>query len=263
MVSQITELSVSVGTITTRVLKVGQGDPLVYLHGAFGYDGFPAFLDALARRFTVYAPLHPGFDESDGIDQIDDLLDLTLYHFDLLEALELENPHVVGHFFGAMMAAEMAAICPHRVNKLVIASPAGWWRDDIQGEDYFVTPLGEWRSILFNDPDSTIAKSVVPEPTTEEETGDMHIARVRSLSTVGKFLWPIPDKGLRKRLPRIKAETLVIVGDNDKIVPPIYGNEISALIPNARVETVKDGGHMFIIEQANAFVNLVTDFLSA
>ena len=96
--------------------------------------------------------------------------------------------------------------------------------------------------------DSIFDENDIPDPTLEDAF---------------LVLWPIPDKGLRKRLPRIKAETLVVVGDNDRIVPPIYGNEISALIPNARVETIKDGGHMFVVEQADTFANLVTDFLSA
>lgn len=107
-----TELTVNAGHITARVAKAGAGDPLVYLHGAFGYQGWPAFLDRLSERFTVYAPVHPGFGETDGVEGLDDILDLTLYHVDLLDALELERPHLVGHFFGAMAAAETAALHP-------------------------------------------------------------------------------------------------------------------------------------------------------
>ena len=70
-----------------QVVKGGQGPPLVYLHGAFGYQKWQPFLDRLAHRFTVYAPVHPGFSETNGIESIDDVLDLALYHFDLLDAL--------------------------------------------------------------------------------------------------------------------------------------------------------------------------------
>ena len=122
-----TELTVKAGKFTAHVAKAGAGDPLVYLHGAFGYRGWPEFLDLLSERFTVYAPLHPGFGETNGVESIDDLLDLTLYHVDLLDALELERPHLVGQFFGGMIAAETAALHPHRVDKLVLASPAGLW----------------------------------------------------------------------------------------------------------------------------------------
>jgi pimeloyl-ACP methyl ester carboxylesterase len=144
----------------------------------------------------VYAPVHPGFGESDGLDQIEDILDLTLYHFDLLDALGLQAPHVVGHFFGAMIAAEMASVRPDGVGKLVLASPAGLWVDRDPGVDYFATPADELRALLFSDPESAIAQQSMPDPKDDEERGLQGIERARSLSAVAKFLWPIPDKGL-------------------------------------------------------------------
>ena len=53
------QLSVQVGPITTKYMKAGEGDPLLYLHGAFGYDGWPEFLDLLSQSFTVYARFTP------------------------------------------------------------------------------------------------------------------------------------------------------------------------------------------------------------
>ena len=262
MTDSRTSLSVDVGPVTAQVAKAGQGEPLVYLHGAFAFEGWPPFLHRLAQRFAVYAPVHPGFSESDGIERIDDVLDLALYHFDLFGALGLEAPHVVGHHFGAMIAAEMAALCSHRIGKLVLASPAGLWLDDHPGVDYFATPMGELRTILFNDPDSDFAKSIVPELESDEERSLQQVERVRSLSTVGKFLWPIPDKGLRKRLHRIEGPTLIVVAENDRIVPPIYGGEIAGRIPGSRLHTVGDAGHLFILERAEEFAELVTGFLS-
>ena len=262
MTFQQTDLTLQAGPVTARVAKAGQGDPLVYLHGAFAYGGWPPFLDLLARRFTVYAPVHPGFAESDGIEYIDDVLDLTLYHYDLLDALGLEAPHLVGHFFGAMIEAEMVALCPHRVNRLVLASPAGLWLDDNQGVDYFATPMNELRSVLFSDPDSDVARSAIPEPSSDQERGEQSVERVRSLSTVGKFLWPIPDKGLKKRLHRIKAQTLVVAGEKDQIVPRVYGDEFVSQIPGARLEVLGDTGHMLMLEKPDEFAGLVTDFLT-
>ncbi len=184
--NQQTELTVKVGNTSAKVVKAGQGDPLVYLHGAFGFELWPDFLESLSQNFTVYAPVHPGFTESDGIDQIDDLVDLVLYHLDLLEALDVGSAHVVGHYFGAMIAAEMTAFCSHQINRLVLASPAGLWLDDNQGTDFFATPANELRSILFNDAESDVAKSTLPEVETDEERGFQIIERVRALSTVGR-----------------------------------------------------------------------------
>jgi pimeloyl-ACP methyl ester carboxylesterase len=125
MTTSTQTLTVQADSITATVQKSGSGDPVLYLHGAFGYKGWPPFLDLLAQHHTVYVPLHPGFDEAEGLDRIDNLLDLVLYHLDLLHALGLEAPHIVGHFSGAMVAAELAAVCSHRVSSLVLAAPAG------------------------------------------------------------------------------------------------------------------------------------------
>ena len=262
MAQQQQRLNVRVGAINATVLKAGRGEPLIYLHGAFGYQGWPEFLDILSRNFTVYAPVSPGFSESNGLDQIDDLLDLTFYHIDLLEALGLEAPNLAGHYFGAMIAAEMAAVCTHSVNKLVLASPAGIWLDEAPGIDYNTTPMSEMRGILFDDSNSKVARKAMPDPANDQEKAEMHIERVRSFSTVGKFLWPIPDKGLKKRLRRIKSPALVIVAQNDQIVPPAHGVEIVNGISNAQLKTVQGAGHLFILERPDEFASLVTEFLN-
>ncbi len=261
MVTQQNGQVVTVGGAEIEVASKGSGDPLVYLHGAFGYRGWHPFMDALAEDFTVYAPSQPGFvDSAPGPDDIDELLDLTLYHFDLLDALGLAAPNVVGHFLGGMIAAEMAAIRPDSISKLVLAAPAGIWLDDDPGVDYFATPMEELRGILFADPNSDAAKSVLPEPADDLERGTQILERVRSLATVGKFLWPIPDKGLKKRMGRIKAPTLVVVGDQDKVVPASYGIEFGSRISGASVQTVTGAGHMVMIERPGEFARAVKDF---
>lgn len=257
----VEQQQLDVGGIQTQVAVKGNGEPLVYLHGAFGYQGWHPFLDMLAQNFTVYAPLHPGFGENGGLDEIDDLLDLTLYHFDLLDALGLDSPSVVGHFLGAMTAAEMAALRPGSVGKLVLAAPAGVWQDASPGVDYFATPMEELRRILFADPDSDVAKTTIPAAQDDLERGTQIIECVRSLAAVGKFLWPIPDKGLKKRMPRITVPTLVIIGENDQIVPPSYANEFIERIPNSTAQSIAGAGHMLMFEKSEEVVAAITDFL--
>ena len=264
MVAQQNRQVITVSGAEIEVASKGSGEPLVYLHGAFGYRGWHPFMDALAENFMVFAPVQPGFvDSAPGPDDIDDLLDLTLYHFDLIEALGLESPNIVGHFLGGMIAAEMAAFRPGSVGRLVLAAPAGLWLDDEPGVDYFATPIEELRAVLFADANSDSAKSIMPEPQDDLERGTQIIERVRSLATVGKFLWPIPDKGLKKRMPRIKAETLIVVGERDKVVPPSYGGEFASRIPDAAVQTMAGAGHMMMIEQPQEFAELVKGFLQS
>lgn len=261
MANRLDETIVKAGDVETPVALQGSGPPLVYLHGAWGYQGWHPFMDRLAAAFTVYAPLHPGFGENGGLDGINDTLDLTLYHFDLLDALGLDAPPVVGHFLGGMIAAEMAALRPGSVGRLALAAPAGVWRDDAPGVDYFAVPMNELRGVLFADPECDAAKSLLPEPEDDMQRGTQIIERVRSLAAVGKFLWPIPDKGLIRRMPRITSPSLIVMGEKDQIVPASYADEFTSRIPGASAATIPDAGHMLMLERPDEFADAAIEFL--
>ena len=77
------------GDFQSQVLRSGDGPPLLYLHGAIGQKGWAPFLDRLAEEFTVYAPFIPGYSSSTGLEHLDDVFDLTLYHLELMDALGL------------------------------------------------------------------------------------------------------------------------------------------------------------------------------
>jgi pimeloyl-ACP methyl ester carboxylesterase len=74
-------------------------------------------------------------------------------------------------------------------------------------------------------------------------------------------MWPLPDRGLVRRLRRIKALTLVVWGEKDKLAPSQYADDFVANIPDARAEFIPDAGHMAPYERLKDFVALVTDFL--
>lgn len=256
------ERTVAVGALPIEVASAGSGPPLLYLHGAFGYLGWPDFLNGFTDRFTVYAPLHPGFGESGDADEFDDLLDLTLYHLDLLDELGLERPDVIGHFFGAMIAAELAAIAGNRVNRLVLAAPMGLWLEGHPGIDYFAAAPDKLRSILFADADCDAALGALPDPESDEQRHLQRIERTRSLATIAKFMWPIPDKGLKKRLHRIRQPTQVIVAEKDQLVAPVYGQAFADRINGSKVEVISKAGHLFQLERPAETRTTVEKFLS-
>jgi len=76
--------------VETEVAIRGNGPPLVFLHGPWGLRNDGDFLDRLAGSYTVYAPKHPGTSDrdSEAVHQIDDWLDLVVYHGELLDRLE-------------------------------------------------------------------------------------------------------------------------------------------------------------------------------
>ena len=100
-------------------------------------------------------------------------------------------------------------------------------------------------------------------PQDDEELGWQIIHRVQSLTAVGKFLWPIPDKGLIRRVHRIQSPTLVVVGERDKVVPPSYAKLLTSRIPDSRSRVMAGAGHMMAHERPEEFAGVVTDFLGA
>jgi pimeloyl-ACP methyl ester carboxylesterase len=102
---------------TVQYLHGGSGAPLLYLHSAGGEIAWLPFFDLLARQFTIYVPASPGFAGSTGLERIDTIEDLVFHTVDVLDALGLEQPSVVGLSFGGWLAAELAVHHPHRVRR--------------------------------------------------------------------------------------------------------------------------------------------------
>src|SRR3569623_2019026 len=96
--------------VPVRYFEGGSGQPLVFLHGAGGVTAEDPFLNALAGRFHVYAPLLPGYGDSEECATLRDMLDFTLHGWDIVAGLALQDPVLVGHSMGGMVAAEMAAV---------------------------------------------------------------------------------------------------------------------------------------------------------
>lgn len=259
------ERSVSVwrDSVQPRVKVAGSGPPVVYFHGATGLTWDP-FLDALAEGFTVYAPEHPGTTpgDPDGIKPLDTLWDLILYYYEVFDRLGLESPAVIGHSFGGMVAAEVAATNPERVSKLVLIDPVGLWRDDAPIKNWMVMQPQDLAKAVFADPESDVARQALAVPEEMDAQIDAQIQFMWSLACTGKFVWPIPDKGLKKRIHRIQAPTLVIWGKQDGLVPPLYAEEFGSRLANARVELVDNAGHVPQLEQPATVSRLVREFLA-
>lgn len=246
------------GRTKTRVLSAGDGPPLVFTHGAGGLLWDP-FLEGLAARHRVIAPEHIGSGESQGLEHVEDLWDLVLHYADLFDALGLDGPlDLVGHSFGAMVAAEIAATHAERVSKLVLICPIGLWRDEHPVPEISAIPPEQLPGLVFADPTGPVARAM-PRP----DPGDPEALFQASLNiaAVNQFIWPLPDKGLSKRLHRIKAGTLVIWGAQDKLVAPIYGEDFARAIPGARLELVEGAGHLPQLEQLETVARLVEAFL--
>ena len=250
------------GAVRFRVLTAGSGPDLVWFHSFHDRSVWPPVLDALATRFTVHAPFHPGVQGSEGVERVDDVVDLALAYDELLGALGLASAHLAGHFFGGMVAAELASICPGRAKKVVLISPLGLWLDVKPVADVVILPPGELRAIMWTDPESPAAREWAMLPQTEEENVAAQIEQIQRLSAMGKLVWPIPDKGLKKRLHRLVAPALLLWGADDRANPPVYAEEFARLIRGAEIWMLP-GGHMLHLESSDAVAEATVQFLSS
>ena len=242
------------------VLTAGAGPALLYLHNHLGRD-WDAFLEALSATHTVYAPRHPGSDEPDELQSLDGFPDLALYYDDLLNALGVDTAVVVGHGFGGMAAAEFAAHCPARVSRLVLIDSLGLWLDETPIEDISGVPADRVASILSGS--AAVTEALLAQPEDPAAIPDFMVSRFLSQAAVSHFIWPIPDRDLRRRLYRITMPSLVIWGDDDQYVPVQYAREFEQGLPDARLEKIAGAGHMPQLEKTDQVLAVLNGFLNA
>ena len=116
----LTRMTLPVNGFEMRLLRGGEGAPLLYLHGAGGAPVVIEFMELLAERFEVMVPEHPGFGASEDPGWFDNIHDLAYYYLDALETLGLEDVHLVGNSLGGWIALEMAVRNTSRLNSLTL-----------------------------------------------------------------------------------------------------------------------------------------------
>jgi pimeloyl-ACP methyl ester carboxylesterase len=250
--------------LNMTVQVAGDGPPLVYLHAAAGMVWDP-FLERLCADFTIYAPLVPGSvpAEKEAIREVADLWDLVLVYDETIGALDLDRPPVVGQSFGGMLACELAAHFPAHFSRLVLLDPIGLWLDDHPVANWVAAAPEQLPALLFHDAEGDVARAMFTPP----EDPDAAVAAIVGLTwatgCTSKFVWPIPDKGLAKRIHRVVAPTLVIWGKQDALASVAYAAEFGRLIADSRVEIIDECGHIPQLEQPEQTMSLVKGFLAS
>lgn len=243
--------------LTARVYVAGAGDPVVYFHGAGGH-AWTRLHDRLSGRFALHAPMHPGWDDMRDLDQFDTVADLVLYYTDIFDALGIERAALVGHSVGGMVAAEIAAMRPDRVSRVALIAPWGLWSDDQPVADIWSQSPGDLAALLWHDPDGEVARAHAPvmEP---EALLQGYLAG----AAAAHFTWPIPDRGLRRRLHRVSAPVLLLWGRQDRVVPASYAADFAERLPDCRTVLLDEAGHNVHLEQADAVADAITEHISA
>jgi pimeloyl-ACP methyl ester carboxylesterase len=244
--------------VPVRYFEGGTGPDLVYLHGAGGVTAEDPLLAALAKTHHVVAPLVPGYGDSEECPQIRDMLDFTLHTWDVVAALGIKDPILVGHSMGGMIAAEMAAVQPNDVSRLALIAPAGLWDDDHPIADLFSILPFEMPALLFHD--AVAGAALMTSGLSVEDPNFLQtylVTNARQLGMAGRILFPIPERGLSQRLYRIKAKTVIIWGDSDKLIPPTYAHGFKKGIAGSQLVSIPEAGHMVILEKTGAVADAI------
>lgn len=251
--------SIAISGLTLEVEERGKGRPLLFLHAGEGLAPDRPWLDLLAAHFRVIAPSHPGFGRSSLPDWLMSVDDLAYLYLDLAELFEFSNAVLLGASFGGWIAAEMAVRNAERFGHLVLVDPLGvkWGGvTDRDIADMHAVPRERFLELAWADP----AKGVV-DYTALAETELAEI--VRGQQAFARFGWKpyMHNPRLRHWLHRIHLPTLLIWGEQDRIVTPDYGERLRAALPAATMTTIPQAGHFPHWEQPERFIDALRSFI--
>jgi pimeloyl-ACP methyl ester carboxylesterase len=246
-----------------HMIKGGTGQPLLLLHDELGHPGWLHYHAALAQYYTLHIPLHPGCGQSNHLDWVMNIRDLAFWYLDALEELGLGSVPVIGHSLGGWLAAEMAAMCPQQFTRLVLVGAMGVRPPVGEIRDMFLVVSREYLRASFVDLANTAeAQQLFGGDPTPEQAEAWESAR--ELASLVGWRPYMHDPALPHVLRRLRLlPTLIVWGRQDAVVPVSAAEAYHQAIPGSRLVVLDDCGHRPEIEQADACVRVVREFLQA
>jgi pimeloyl-ACP methyl ester carboxylesterase len=249
--------TIDINGVEIRLTRKGEGPPLLLLHGGGGPMEQMPFADALAEKFEIVAPTHPGFAGTPIPKHYDGLPDLIFTYLDLLDRLALKDVTVVGVSLGGWLAAELAVLPGMPFSRVVLVDAVGVKHGgplDRDIADIFGLPGPELAKLMWHD------LSKAPDPSKLDDAALEIIAGNRTALALYGWEPYLHNPKLPHRLHRITAPTLVLWGESDRLVTAEYGRKYAALIPGAEFTAIPKAGHSPQAEQPEAFVKAIVDF---
>src|SRR6185312_11107620 len=242
--------------VELRVQRGGKGAPLLFLPDAqIGASWLP-FHDALAERFDVILPEHPGYGGGDAPPWLEKVTDLANFYLDALAALDLTGVNLAGAALGGWIAAELATRNTARLASLTLIDPWGLRVDGAPGVDPFAS--GDEQSVrdLFADPKAayaSVARILAPE-------GEDTLLKGKMITA--KLGWQprLHDPLLGKWLHRIDVPTLIVWGGGDRLLPPAYGAAWHKAIAGSTLTTIAGAGHLPHVEKPSETAAAIANF---
>lgn len=235
--------TVEINGFPTRIWKKGSGRPIGFLAGFGGLPRWVPFLDRLAENRTVILPSLPGFPGGDrGHTVLDTHLDWLLATRQLLMAAGLEGADLAGSSVGASLAAEVAALWPQSVRRLALVAPFGLYDEQDPPADPWAQRADAVPGLMTADPETWKALKAVPEGANSVE---WPIEQTRASEAAARIFWPLGNTKLEKRLPLIEAPTLLLWGEQDRVMPRSYAGRFARGIAGpTEIRTIAGAAHL-------------------
>lgn len=226
-----------------RIWESGKGAPIYWLPSHPLSLNWSPFHDEVSARTRLVCCSLPGFGGSEGHDAIDTPLDWALAARDLLVAAGFRaGDTLAASSAAAAVAADVAAIWPDLVGRLVLIAPFGLFDPDEPTRDMFAVRAKEAPGLLCVREEAYAVQMQAPEGV---EAIEWSIVVNRANETSARILWPFGDTRLSQRIHRIKAPVTLVWGENDRMVPPSYAAKFqSALDAESSIVVVADAGHL-------------------
>ncbi len=249
-VSEPQTTTVEINGFPCRVWSKGSGPKVGFLAGLGGLPRWLPFLDRLAESRTVIAPSLPGYPGAAGHTELDSHLDWVLAVRQLIDKTGLAGADLIGASVGGAFAAEMAAIFPGHVRKLVLIAPFGLFDDKEPATD----PWAQRKDVLPGMMCATAARwnELVAQPDGANSI-EWPIEMTRASEAAARAFWPLGNTRLEKRLGLIEAPTLILWGEADAILPQSYAQKfVDGIGRSARSEMIPAAGHLAYLDQPDA-----------
>ena len=246
----------------------GGGFPVMFVTGLSGFASFwQDQVAAFAKGFDVITHDHRGIGQSD-LSRSGFTVDrMAADVLGLMDKLEIEQAHVVGHSTGGAIAQILAIEHPKRVASMVLS--ASWTKPDA----YFRRLFGLRKDILLR-----LGPSAYVQANTLYLYPSWFVARnnerLRQLEAQSLAVFPPTDIAASRidailafdrteQLARIKTPTLVVGAEDDIVTPAYFSEELARLIPGAEIKIFPRGGHSLTQVRAREFNQAVLPFLAS
>ena len=254
-------LTIDINGYPTRVWRKGSGPKIGFLAGYGGLPRWIPFLERLAETRTVIVPSLPGFPGGDrGHSVLDSHLDWLLAVRDLIDRADLAGADLVGSSVGGSFAAEMAAVWPDKVKRLALIAPFGLFDAQTPATDPWAQKQDDVAGLMTARPEIYLALKQIPPAANSIE---WPIEQTRAAEAAARVFWPLGNTRLERRLPLIKAPTLVLWGAEDRLLPKSYADVVvGAIGAKAQTRIIAGAGHLAELDKPDDVAAAIVNFMS-